>query len=202
MTAPTSEPGPKTETPQTEQKPQRFELKHLLALVFAVGLTVILLVFDKQIQELGALGYVGAFFFILLGNATLILPAPVLILVYNLGHSLDPLLVGLTTGVAAAIGEFTGYVAGFSGSGVISNLGAYKRIEGWVKKFGVGAIALLAFIPNPFFDVAGIAAGALKMKWWQYLIATSIGKIAKNVIVAYAGRYSLDWLFNWMQGAF
>lgn len=199
MTVPTQEAAPQAETPQAEQKPQRFGIQHVLALVFAVGVTVVIVVFQEQINKLGAVGYLGAFLVMLVGNATLILPAPALILVYALGKSmgttpLDPLLVGLVTGAGATLGEFTGYAAGFSGSGVITNLHAYQRIEGLVKKYGVATIALLAFIPNPLFDVAGIAAGVLKMKWWQFLAGTLVGKVAKTIIVAYAGYYSLGWI--------
>ncbi|PIZ25416.1 MAG: DedA family protein, partial [Chloroflexi bacterium CG_4_10_14_0_8_um_filter_57_5] len=32
-------------------------------------------------------------------------------------------------------------------------------------------IAALAFIPNPLFDLAGMASGALKIPLWKFLIA-------------------------------
>ena len=40
-------------------------------------------------------------------------------------------------------------------------------------------ILLLALIPNPFFDLAGIAAGSLKIPISQFFIFCAIGEILK-----------------------
>jgi membrane protein YqaA with SNARE-associated domain len=45
-------------------------------------------------------------------------------------------------------------------------------------------IFVLAVIPNPVFDVAGIAAGALRMPVLRYLGAAAAGKVIKNILVA------------------
>jgi len=58
---------------------------------------------------------------------------------------------------------------------------------------------VLALIPNPFFDLAGMAAGMLKMPLPKFLIACLLGKIIKMWIFAYAGAYSINWLFNFMK---
>jgi membrane protein YqaA with SNARE-associated domain len=51
---------------------------------------------------------------------------------------------------------------------------------------------LLAFIPNPLMDVAGMVSGALRIPAWKYLLACTIGKIGKMMLFAYAGRLSLN----------
>jgi len=55
-------------------------------------------------------------------------------------------------------------------------------------------IVALAFIPNPLFDLAGMASGALKLPLWKFLLACVIGKILKMLMFAYAGHYSIDWI--------
>ena len=55
---------------------------------------------------------------------------------------------------------------------------------------GLIPILVLAIIPNPFFDLAGIAAGTLKMPVWQFLLACLVGKTIKMVAFAYAGAGS------------
>ena len=58
-------------------------------------------------------------------------------------------------------------------------------------------IIVLAFIPNPLFDLAGMASGALKLPIWKFLLACAIGKIIKMLMFAYAGYYSIGWLTKW-----
>jgi membrane protein YqaA with SNARE-associated domain len=54
------------------------------------------------------------------------------------------------------------------------------------------AIFGLAAIPNPFFDFAGIAAGALRFPVWQFLFWSFLGKTVKMLFFAYAGYVSFD----------
>ena len=58
----------------------------------------------------------------------------------------------------------------------------------------------LALIPNPLFDVAGAAAGALKMPVLEFLLWAFIGKTIKMLLFAYAGATSMDWLLRLLGG--
>ena len=136
-----------------------------LALLLAVGISAAILVFRKQLVGLGAYGYPGLFLINLFASATLFLPVPGLALAFAAGGSFSPVLVGLATGSGAALGELTGYLAGYGGRGVIENQARYRQIEGWMKRFGLVVIFVLSLIPNPIFDMAGIAAGAMRMYW-------------------------------------
>jgi uncharacterized membrane protein YdjX (TVP38/TMEM64 family) len=174
----------------------RFELKHAAALVLAVGITLGILAFSDQIKQLESLGYIGIFAVMLLTSATLILPAPGLLFVFTLGGTLNPLLVGLAAGAGTTLGEITGYMAGYSGSGVVENTETYHRIERLIKKYGLWVIFVLAAIPNPLFDIAGMIAGATGITWWEFLGSTFVGKTLKTIVVAYAGAFSIDWIYH------
>jgi uncharacterized membrane protein YdjX (TVP38/TMEM64 family) len=176
------------------QKPQRFGLQHAAALLAAIAIPVLIYIFRDQVQELKHLGYLGAFLTMLIGNATVVLPVPGLIMVFALGHSLNPLLVGLVAGPGAALGELVGYFAGFSGSGVIKNTEVYRRVKYWVRRYGPVVIAVLAAIPNPAFDIAGLVSGALGIRWWRFLLAVWIGKTIQAIVIAYAGSLSIGWV--------
>lgn len=193
MTTTPTEEAIQTEKQAASEK-EKFSLKHVLALVFAVGITIGIYAFREQLRQLEHLSYLGAFLAMLLGNATLILPVPGLIFVFVLGATLNPLLVGLVAGPGAALGEMTGYAAGFGGSAVIDNFTLYHRIKGWMEKYGLAVITVLAAIPNPVFDMAGIVAGSLRIQWWRFLIAAWIGKTIQAVFIAYAGALSLGWV--------
>jgi len=77
---------------------------------------------------------------------------------------------------------------------VIERSDIYNRVQPWVKKYGGWAILVLSAIPNPFFDVAGIAAGIAKMPLRTFLVFTWIGQLIKMTLFAVAGHYSVPLL--------
>jgi uncharacterized membrane protein YdjX (TVP38/TMEM64 family) len=173
---------------------QQFGIKHVVSLTFAIGLSVLIYLNYDRLGDLKEFAYLGAFIAMLVGNATVILPVPGLIIVYILGGTLNPFLLGLAAGPGAAIGEMTGYLTGYGGSALIDNTRLYARIKGWMEKYGLVVISLLAAIPNPAFDMAGIVAGSLRVKWWQFLIAAAIGKTIQATLIALAGYLSIGWV--------
>lgn len=183
-----------------EPAQQGFKLRHALALIGSIAITVAIFLFHERLGNLQSLSYVGAFLAMLLGNATIILPVPGLIIVYLLGaRGLDPVLLGLAAGPGAALGELTGYFAGYGGSALISNVRLYERIQGWMSRFGLVVITVLAIIPNPIFDMAGIVAGTMKIKWWQFLLAALLGKTLQAILIAQAGAFSLEWVRGFLE---
>jgi uncharacterized membrane protein YdjX (TVP38/TMEM64 family) len=95
------------------------------------------------------------------------------------------------------LGELTGYLAGFSGQGIAGNLSIYQRLTEWMTRYGGWVVLVLAFIPNPFFDLAGAAAGTLRMPLGKFLIWLWIGKTLKMLVFALAGANSITWLMEW-----
>jgi uncharacterized membrane protein YdjX (TVP38/TMEM64 family) len=57
-------------------------------------------------------------------------------------------------------------------------------------------IFVLALIPNPVFDIAGAAAGAMRMPLRQFLFWTWAGKTLKMLAFAVAGATSATWLLH------
>ncbi len=174
--------------------PTRQTLGRILAFAFVVGISLWIFLIRDRMEELAVYGYPGVFLFAALTSATVILPAPGLIVVYALGAALNPLGVGIAAGLGAALGELSGYLAGYSGRAVIENSQSYDRIRDWLQNHGRAGgwlIFMLAFLPVTLFDVAGMAAGALKMPVWWFLAWETPGKILKMIIVAYLGAYSI-----------
>ncbi len=165
-----------------------------LALAAALAISAAIFIWRERLAGLGAYGYPGIFLVSLIGNATLVLPAPSLAVVFAAGSSLYPPLVGLAAGTGEALGELTGYLAGASGSGIVENQRHYAQIQYWMKYRGLWVIFFLSLVPNPLFDLAGISAGALGMPVWRFLIACWAGKVLKTTLVAWAGLRLLDWL--------
>lgn len=177
-------------------KGHRDILLRILSLVAVVAISVWVFSIRDQAEYLATFGYPGIFIISLLANATVLLPAPGVAVVFAMGGVLNPFWVGVVAGVGSGLGELSGYLAGFSGQAVVERGGIYDKIHPWLEKYGAAAIFVLAFIPNPFFDLAGIASGMLKIPLRTFLLWCILGKIVKMLIFAYAGAYSIDWLFD------
>jgi membrane protein DedA with SNARE-associated domain len=171
----------------------------VLALFAVVAITIFVFSIRNRVQQFAGLGYPGVFLIALLANATVLLPAPGVAVIYALGAIFNPIGVGLAAGTGGALGELSGYLAGFSGQAVIERMEIYNRIQPWVKRYGGWAILVLSAIPNPFFDVAGIAAGIAKMPLRTFLFFTWIGQLIKMTMFALAGYYSIPLLTRFMK---
>lgn len=168
----------------------------VLSLLAVIVITVYIYSIRDQAEKFAGYGYPGIFLISLLSNATILLPTPGVAVIFAMGGVFNPLLVGIVAGVGAALGELSGYATGFSGQVVAERTKVYDRIEEWMGRYGTLTIFALAAIPNPFFDLAGVAAGALRMPLPKFLLACLLGKIIKMWIFAYTGYYSITWLSN------
>jgi len=163
----------------------------VLAIVVVIALTASIFVFRDQLESLKTYGYLGAFLIALITSATVILPAPGIVLIVALGAVHDPVtgpvynpvLLGLAAGAGSALGEITGYMAGYSGQVAVENRQTYQRLEGWMRRRGFLVILVLSFVPNPLFDLAGGTSGILKYPLWKFLVACLLGKIARFILI-------------------
>ncbi|MFQ5611178.1 MAG: YqaA family protein [Anaerolineae bacterium] len=168
--------------------------QRVLAVVVTLVISVTIIYFAPQIERFQGYGYPGVFLISLLGNATVILPAPSLAIIVTMGAVLNWTLVGLVGGLGEALGELTGYLAGFGGRVVIENRRLYRRLEGYMQRYGLWTVFALSVIPNPFFDLAGIIAGMLRYPLPKFLLAVWLGKTIKALAFAWAGAQSIYWL--------
>lgn len=152
----------------------------------------------QQVRELLAspVGLLALFGLNVLANATLVLPVPGLALTGFAATVADPLVVGVVAGAGQTVGELTGYLVGYTGRKVIADHARSQRLAGWMERWGALILFVLALLPNPFFDIAGILAGAARMPLRVYLAAAGAGKILKNLALAYGVGLGIDWLFG------
>lgn len=177
-----------------EKNKRALNTLRVVILLVVIALTVVLLLNRDRLQELQAYGYPGIFLFSILANATILIPVPGVVFTSAMGAVFNPVWVSVAAGAGAAIGELSGYLAGFSGQAVVEDSARYEKVVHWMRKYGDITILGLAFIPNPLFDLAGIVAGILKMPVGKFLFYCVIGKILKMMIFAFAGGWTLDLL--------
>jgi membrane protein DedA with SNARE-associated domain len=180
--------------PSSIASERRLLILRLLALLIVIGISVFIFSIRDRAAEWAIFGYPGIFIVSFLAYATVLLPAPGVAFVYGMGAVLNPLFVGIAAGAGGALGEISGYLAGFSGQAVVERRDLYERLTKWMKKNGPLTVLILSAIPNPFFDLAGIAAGMLKMPIGKFLFFVWIGVTIKMLLFSYAGFYSIEWI--------
>jgi len=199
-------PEPQPECPVEEPKPGKWcwvrtRLVPIVALLLVLGIVVgVFLLYrysPETVDKLEGWGYLGVFLISLLLNATIILPAGNFLVMATLGAALCFPLVGLVGGLGAAIGELTGYIAGYSGQAMLQKHRLYTRLECWMKRWGSMTVFVLSAVPL-FFDVAGVAAGALRFPAWKFFIACWLGRVLLYTGVAWAGAMGWEAVLNWL----
>ncbi|MDD5368336.1 MAG: VTT domain-containing protein [Anaerolineaceae bacterium] len=179
----------------TKQKKRGNRIR-LVILLFVIGITILVLVYRDRFTHLGVYGYPGIFLLSIVANATVIIPVPGVLLTSAMGAVFNPFWVAVAAGSGAALGELSGYLAGFSGQAIIKDTPRYEKLVNWMRRYGDITVLVLALIPNPAFDLAGITAGALKLPIYRFLFWCWLGKIGKMLIFAYAGAS----IFSWFPG--
>jgi len=171
-------------------------------LVLVIGL-IILIIWQRDniasfafwLAKYPGLKYVGIFVISAAASATLIIPIPGLAMTSLIGtlsvSPWDPLLIGISSGLGATLGETTGYLLGYSGRMAIPYTRTYEKVVGWMGRWGSLTIFLLALLPNPLFDVAGLAAGILKYPLWKFLLVGAAGRLPKHIFFAYLGYWGI-----------
>lgn len=158
------------------------------SLIFlSILISGVIIYFRNDLAKLQAYGILGILLISILGNATVVVPAPVILTAFIGGSVYNPVLVGLVVALGATIGELTGFIAGLGGRVAITDHKHFKKVEKWMAKSGFLTIFILAAIPNPLFDLAGIFAGATNYSAKKFLFATFLGKSIKFLVVALLG---------------
>jgi len=163
------------------------KLLRIVAFLVCLFLFYIIWLNREYYSSLTNYGYLGLFLFNFISNATVIFPIPSIASVFIGGALWNPLMVAISTGAGAALGELFGYYVGYGGRGFISSPKNRKhwifQIKNLFQKHGFITIFIFALLPLPF-DIVGIMAGSLNYSVWKFLSATLSGRILRNSIIA------------------
>jgi membrane protein DedA with SNARE-associated domain len=142
-------------------------------------------------------GYIGIFLVSILGNVSIVIPVPFVLVIYAFGSILNPILLGIAGGIGSTIGEFTSYLIGRGGRVILNEKQRARldRIEKLVEKHGLLLIFLVGLTPLPD-DLLLIPLGMMKYDWRKILVGMFFGKTLMCIVVAYAGVYSYDAIRN------
>jgi membrane protein YqaA with SNARE-associated domain len=174
-----------------------------IGIVLTILMAAAIVVYKDQVQNLQQYGYIGAFFISILGGATIIVPVPMLAVVFALGAVMPlPWLVGISAALGELVGALTIYMTGHGAGRVIADSShgrlqkAYERMLDLIERRGTLTLFAVTSVVNPFFYPAAFACGALRFGLRRYIFIVFIGKIIKCTTVVYAGYFGMKGLFH------
>jgi len=144
---------------------------------------------DSAIAALGQMGYIGAFLAGFLGAGIPFFPSYILIPL--MATELNPLFVGVISGIGAGIGQYLHYYIGLGGRHLFSqeNQARFERWGDRYGKYGAWLILFLAATPLTPDDMIWIPLGLMRYPKVKALAAGIIGKTILSLVYAYAGYY-------------
>ena len=168
----------------------------VLAVVAAsVGLAVLFWVFENF--ELRTIGYAGVWLLSFVGAASILVPIPgtaSACVVAAPAIGLNPLLLGVIAGSAEVLGEMSGYLAGLGGRDIMKNNRFYPRVRSMILKRGGLLLFVAGVVPNPLFDIAGMAAGSAGYPVRKFIPIVFVAKSIKSTWVAFACYAGIGWI--------
>ena len=186
-------------------------LMGIIGVVLTVLIVLAVLFFWEEIRALEQYGYLGAFIISIFGGATIIAPIPMTPVIFALGTVMKPafapymgpVFVGIAAGLGETIGGLAIYMTGYGGGTALHDMkegkvkSGYQRMMGWVQRRGTLTIFVLSAAPL-FFDLAGIAAGALRFPVWKFFLACWLGRTLLYLVIAWVGAMGWEAVLGWL----
>src|SRR5512136_2332769 len=182
-----------------------------LAIVFAIIVIIsvaLMFLFNwllepvkDDLQQYAWLAYLVVFGVALAANMTIVAPVYLFMpIMVSAAGIYNPVLIALAAALGGATGELSGYFAGSVGKKIVFGdyPEAYEKISAWVDKYGAFAIFVLALQPVLPFDVAGLVAGATRMRVTKFWVACFLGRFPKYLLSCYFYEFFKDHLPWWL----
>jgi membrane protein YqaA with SNARE-associated domain len=177
----------------------------------SVAVAVFLIYNWRYVIQLEHEGYLGLFLISLLAGSPIPIPTPSMILTFTLGSLLNPVLVGVISGLGNAIGFALIYLTGrggfrflpdfdISNSGIGRFLRKIKmsRIVDSPNRTGAMAVFLLSIYPNPILTPMVLGMGATRFSFMRFFFPCWAGKTVMTMILALLGYFGLRSLLHFL----
>jgi membrane protein YqaA with SNARE-associated domain len=161
-----------------------------LSFGFAYLIQYLMAYFNIPLDRFAYTAYLLVFGVTLLSNLAIFVPVFIHVsIMMAAAQYWNPFLVALAASVAGALGEISGYYAGYLGKRIIhlENAQGYERLVGWMKRYGPWGIFLISLQPILPVDIAGLVSGASKIPLWKFLLPCWAGRFPKYLLACYLG---------------
>ena len=158
--------------------------------IFLVAFNIAVYLAPIDYSAFTSFAYVGAFVVTFLANALIVIPIPYIPIVAHIGATAGmPWLVVVLGALASVLGESVAFLAGRAEEGLVSEHPVYRRVHRVAQRPLLAGAMLFAFAvpPNPIFDVAGLAAGALGVRYRVFFIAVFAARLIRLAVIVWLG---------------
>lgn len=138
-------------------------------------------------ETLGQSGLAGIFIASMLSHLTVIARDMFVPMFLPLASVYNPLVLGASAGVGAAVGEITTYFLGWGVAETIQeNQNEDNRLTRWIRRYGLWAVLLVAVTPLPDTPIV-LLAGSNKLPLGRLFVVECVGKTALYSVGAVVG---------------
>jgi len=185
-------PSRATELPAAGSK-RRDYLIAGVALALTLALCVAVIFYWDYVSQAQQYGYVGAFVISVLAGGTVFVPIPGILVTFTLGSVLNPVIVGVVSGLGEAVGAVGIYLTGYGGRRALNWISTQiaDKFTEWLVRRGSLAVFVMSAILNPLFLPFVAIAGMLRFGLIKFFFLTWAGKTVKNITIAYLGYFGL-----------
>lgn len=134
--------------------------------------------------------YVGVFVVCFLANALVAIPIPYIPVVAHIGATAESAALVVVLGaLGSVLGESVAFLVGRAEQGLVSERAIYRRIHKVARRelLAGGLLFLLAVPLNPVFDIAGLAAGAVGVRYRVFFIAVFLARLVRLALIVWLG---------------
>jgi membrane protein YqaA with SNARE-associated domain len=162
----------------------------IVGIVLIVALNVAVYFAPIDYGAFTSFAYLGAFIVTLLANALIAVPIPYIPIVAHIGATAElPWLVVVSAALGSVLGESVAFLAGRLELGLVSEHHIYRRLHRVAQRPWLAGALLFAFaaLPNPIFDVGGIAAGAVGVQYRVFFAAVLAARLVRIALIVWLG---------------
>jgi uncharacterized membrane protein YdjX (TVP38/TMEM64 family) len=155
-----------------------------------VALNIAAYVAPIDYSAFASFSYVGAFVICLVANAVVAIPIPYIPIIAHIGASAaSPAIVIIAGALGSVLGESVAFFIGRAEQGLVSEHPMYRRLQPFMQRRRTSALILflLSAPLNPLFDVAGLAAGALGVRYRVFFVAVFAGRLLRLALIVWIG---------------
>jgi membrane protein YqaA with SNARE-associated domain len=178
----------------TPQMPAARHRRHVALAVAGVGFLVLLnaAVYLAPIDYAAftSFAYAGALVVCFLANALVAIPIPYIPIIAHIGATAaNPALVVVLGALGSVLGESVAFLVGRAEEGLVSERPIYRRLHRVAEhELLSGALLFVLAAPlNPLFDVAGLAAGAVGVRFRVFFIAVFAARLVRLAFIVWLG---------------
>jgi membrane protein YqaA with SNARE-associated domain len=159
----------------------------ILGLFPVIGLNVLVYFLPIDYGVFRDWAYLASFAACFVANAASVVPVPYIPVVAHLVQTAESVpLVVVAGAFGSVLGESVAFIAGRVGRRLVAGHPLYARLERVADRPFLAGLVLFAFAApmNPLFDVAGLAAGALRFPYWVFFVAVFLARVTRLAVLA------------------